>query len=110
MPSAPANHDPALSHSLTGHSLSSAGPGNPNNIGDPDITASQLGGIDKNHLMSILRNLPAFNKVCIICPRTRLHFAWLSRECPPRDFYSSSRLFHDPFHDWLEYEPSCPNC
>jgi hypothetical protein len=69
MPSAPANRDPAVSHSLSGTSQNT--PGSSNTIGDlqgGDIPGLQLGGLDSNQIMSILRHLPAFSKVCNLSP------------------------------------------
>lgn len=63
-PSAPANHDPALSHSSsTVPPSSSTAPGaslNNTAAGDHPV---QLAGLDQNQIMSILRHLPNVFKV-----------------------------------------------
>lgn len=65
MASAQANHDPALSHPSPNGPNSSAAAGSAGNgsgaAGEPPI---QLGALDTNQIMSLLRHLPGvFNKV-----------------------------------------------
>jgi hypothetical protein len=95
MPSAPANHDPALPHPLPGNSLSSAPQGAPSNIGDGDVSASQLGGLDSNQMMAILRHLPGvLNKVCMWNTLNHASSPCIkSRSHAPRDHLPSSRFF-----------------